>query len=432
VSPSVVGGGAEKVAADLHSSYLGRGIGSWLAVANVNAESPGTVQIPLDARRNPWARALLGAARRPTLARPLTRTLRMAAQPRRFGRVAAGYEDFDFPGTVDLLALPPEVPEVLQLHNLHGSYFDIRALPRLAEQIATVYTLHDTWTLTGHCAYPLECQRWHNGCGACPDLTRYVPLRADRSAENAAVKRSAVGASGLCVVTPSEWLGGMVEESGILGAAGRLEVIPNGVDTSVMHPGDRGAERQRLGLATDRTVVLFAARALAASVYKGFDTLASALGILGEHGQSRELLMIGLGEEGVGSRRGGIEMRFLPFTADPEVIASYYRAADVYVHPARGETFGLAILEAMACGIPVIASDVGGIPELVEDGCTGILVPTDDPTALAEAIAGLIEDSETRRRMAGASTTRATERFTLELQVDRYLALYRELIEERR
>jgi glycosyltransferase involved in cell wall biosynthesis len=438
VSPAAIGGGAEKVALTLHEEYLARGIDSWLPLGNLNADVPQSLRIPNDARRSAWARALLGPARGleahssrasdvPGL---LSRLLRIAAEPRRYARVARGHEDFDFPESAHLLELPPYVPEVVHFHNLHGSYFDVRALPSISSAVPTMLTLHDAWLLTGHCAYPLDCERWRTGCGECPDLSLYVPLRADASADNRRVKRDAVRASRLAIATPSRWLLRMVEESQLIHEHTDVRCIPNGVDTRIFKPADKRAARRELGLPEDARIAVFAAKGLKSSQFKGFGTLSEALALLGERQPgNRHTVFVALGEEAPCQRIGNVELVFSPFVHDPADVARYYQAADLYVHPARAENLPLAIIEAMACGTAVIASDVGGIPELVSAGETGLLFPAADPAALGDALEALLGDELRRGAMGAAAVDRIRARFALDRQADAYLGWYAEMIE---
>jgi glycosyltransferase involved in cell wall biosynthesis len=108
-------------------------------------------------------------------------------------------------------------------------------------------------------------------------------------------------------------------------------------------------------------------------------------------------------------------------------VASVLRRADVLVHPARWEGFGLALLEAMLCSLPVVATRVSSIPEVVADGETGLLVPPDDPEALHAALASLLADSELRRRLGEAGRERARTEFSVERMARRTLAVYKEV-----
>jgi glycosyltransferase involved in cell wall biosynthesis len=439
VSPAARGGGAEKVALTLHEEYLSRGIDSWLALGCRDAEVPNSLQLPDDERRAAWARMLLRpawalerrSARPGDLPGSLSRALRIAAEPRRYARVGRGHEDFDFPASAHLLELPPRGMQVVHLHNLHGSYFDVRALPSISSAVPTVLTMHDAWLLTGHCAYPLECERWRTGCGACPHLDVYVPLRADASADNWRVKRDAARRSRLAVATPSRWLLRMVEDSQLVREHGEARCIPNGVDTRVFTPADKREARRELGLPEDARVAVFAAKGLTSSRFKGFGTLSDALALLGDRHFDGRTVFVALGEEAAPTRLGSVELTFSPFLDDPARVARYYQAADLYVHPALAENLPLAIIEAMACGTAVIASDVGGIPEIVADGETGLLVPAADPAALAGAVEALLADEGRRDAMGAAGVQRVRERFTLERQADAYLGWYAELIEAR-
>jgi glycosyltransferase involved in cell wall biosynthesis len=107
----------------------------------------------------------------------------------------------------------------------------------------------------------------------------------------------------------------------------------------------------------------------------------------------------------------------------PEEMAEWLRAADLYVHPSRADTFPSGVLEALACGTPVVASRVGGIPEQVTDE-TGVLVDPGDPAALAAAIESLLAHPERRARMSRAAAADAQARFGQERQLDAYLSLY--------
>jgi glycosyltransferase involved in cell wall biosynthesis len=437
VNPSAVGGGAEKVALSLHLEYLARGIDSWLALGCDNWGGPQAIQIPNDAHRSPWARALLRPAwafgkrsKRPSdIAGIVSRGMRVVAEPVRYLRVMRGFEDFDSPGTPYIADLPPAKPEILHLHNLHGSYFDVRKLPELSAARPTILTLHDCWSLTGHCAYPLDCEHWKTGCGQCPYLDIYVPIRRDQSAANCRIKRDALAASRLGIATPSRWLMRMAEDAGVVGENIEARVIPNGVDTTVYRPGDKSAAREALGLPQDRHIITFAGRALDESPYKGFSTLADAVRILASRLDAPDVLFLAIGSDAPPEHIGRSELRSLPFTEDSTRVASYYQAADLYVHPARAENMPLAIIEAMACGTPVIASNVGGIPEIIDDGSSGLLFEAGDASALADSVLGLLVDETRRRSFAEASARLVAERLTLRQQVDAYLDWYAELLE---
>lgn len=113
-----------------------------------------------------------------------------------------------------------------------------------------------------------------------------------------------------------------------------------------------------------------------------------------------------------------------------EELVDWYRRASVFVMPSYCETFGISCLEAMAFGLPVVASDATALPEVVEDGVTGILVPSGDSKALAEALTQLLENPDLRRRMGQAGRERVLARFTVDRVADQTLRVYREALSE--
>ncbi len=135
-----------------------------------------------------------------------------------------------------------------------------------------------------------------------------------------------------------------------------------------------------------------------------------------------------LGEGGPPERVDGAEIRFMPYEPDPQAVARFYQAADVYVHAARADNFPLTVLEAMACGLPVVATEVGGIPEQVMDGLTGLLVPPNDSEAMSGAVERLLFDEMLRRTLSTGAAKEAAERFDLSHQAEAYLAWYRDLL----
>jgi glycosyltransferase involved in cell wall biosynthesis len=437
VSTSDVAGGAERSAKNLADAFRARGHESWLAVGQKRTHDPNFFVIPNDAARNavvrtiddvrshnePFIRKLRGLGRAASLARTL-------AEPARALATELGREDFEFPGTAQLLDLPPEMPDVVHLHNLHGGYFDLRVLPELSHRVPTILNVRDGWLMSGHCAFGIDCERWRTGCGDCPDLTLFPAVKRDATAFNWQRKRGILASSRLFVTTPSQWMMDRVRESIIAPAAVETRVIPNGVDTRTFFPGDRAAARAAIGIEPDALVLLVAANGLRSNVWKDYRTLRGALQILGE--QSRNIatpiIVLAVGEDAPPERIGAIELRFVPFQSDSARLADYYRAADIYLHAARVESFGNVLLETRACGTPFVTTATGGIPEQVRDGETGLLVKPGDADAFADAVAKLIGDEALRERLAAAGLQHVLSEFTVDIQAKRFLDWYGEIL----
>ena len=435
VSTADMAGGAEGSAWSLFQAFRARGFSSWLAVGKKLSDDPDVLLIPNDDYRNQWARAwiYIGNMLSPMVGRVrwagrLRSWLRWVGQPGRLLETMRGYEDFNFPGTWQILDLPQERPDIVHCHNLHGGYFDLRVLPTLTRQVPVILDVRDAWLLSGHCAHSFDCERWKTGCGQCPDLRINPAIRRDATSFNWRRKQQIYAQSRFHVSTSSRWLMGKIQQSMLMTGAMDCRVIPNAIDLSVFHPEERQVARTMLGISQQARVLLFVASGARLNMWKDYQTMHTAVARVAEC-LPGPILFIALGEDAPPKRIGEAEIRFIPYQRDRRIVAQYYQASDVYIHAARAEAFGKAITEAMACGVPVVATAVGGIPEQIEDGTTGFLVPQGDASSMAIRIEQLLRDDHLRCGMGVQAAESASRRFGLERQVNDFLGWYEAIIE---
>jgi glycosyltransferase involved in cell wall biosynthesis len=320
-------------------------------------------------------------------------------------------------------------PDIINLHNLHGEYFDLRALSSLSSQVPIFWTLHDTWSITGHCAHFIDCDRWVSGCGDCPDLARTISVKHDKTHENWQLKKAIYSKSYFNVICPSKWLLSQVEKSMMQPVRGY--VIPNGIDLSIFRPGDKKAARHDLGLPQDKFICLFLTTSGAsASSFKDYFTVRKAIDRLFAGNKKNELYFICLGGGQNSATPLNDAIKFVGRVNDPKLVAKYYQSADVFLHAANADTFPTTILESFACGTPVVATSVGGITEQVADGEIGWLVPRGDSLAMAKRVEGLITDRNLCSKMGENAARLAARSYSLERQIDDYLKAYNEAITE--
>lgn len=304
--------------------------------------------------------------------------------------------------------------DVVQLHNLHGSYFSFTALPTLARRRPLVWLLHDQWALTGHVAYPLDCERWRYGCGSCPYLDHYPRLNRDTTALLWRLKRRTYKRTKLTLVVPSRWLEQAVRESPLLGRF-RVERILHGLDVERFRPRPRDEARRRLGLPSDRRLVLFAASDLH-EPRKGLELLRRALLRLDE----RPLLVLA----GEGRPPEGLETRTLGHL-DDDALVDAYAAADVLAVPTLADVLTQTAPEAIACGTPCVAFDRGGVTDVVRHGETGYQAAFGDIDGLARGIAEVLASPD---GFSARCRAFAERELALERQVRDYVRLYEDLV----
>jgi glycosyltransferase involved in cell wall biosynthesis len=223
-----------------------------------------------------------------------------------------------------------------------------------------------------------------------------------------------------------------LEAGGVRGE--RLLTVYSGLDMShVPRKEDGYRRRDRFGIPLDVPLIGTVANLFPR---KGIDVMIRALPLMLAYFPNAHYLIVGAGDPGYeGTLRSLVETLGLGgavhFVGFQEEVYSCLAAMDVYVHPALMEGFGIAILEAMAMGKPVVASRVGGIPEVVRDGLTGLLVSPGNPEALALALVRLLQDPNSRQGMGRAGKQRVEEHFTLEHTMSTLQGLYAQLLSTR-
>ncbi|RJK98349.1 D-inositol-3-phosphate glycosyltransferase [Vallicoccus soli] len=220
----------------------------------------------------------------------------------------------------------------------------------------------------------------------------------------------------------------------------RVAVVPPGVDLELFRPGDRAAARARLGVRPDAAVLLFVGRV---QPLKAPDVLvrAAARLVADDPALRRRLQVVVLGgPSGSGTERpraleelarseGVADVVTLAPPVPRPVLADWYRAADVSVVPSYSESFGLVAVEAQACGTPVVASRVGGLPVAVRDGVSGLLVDGHDPDDYARVLRRLLDEPRLRQRLSLGAVEHAA-RHGWDATADGVLAAYRGALDD--
>jgi glycosyltransferase involved in cell wall biosynthesis len=317
--------------------------------------------------------------------------------------------------------------DVVHLHTV-ADWFDVpRWLETLPRRIGVVISVHDMWHVTGGCFLYRGCDRYAkqiHPCDACPILR----WPANRFLAKAAYSRKlrTYPNCGARMVANSQWLAEIAARSPIAKACGGVRVISPGIDTTVFKPQGKKLCREHLGLPTNAFVILTGGASLT-DTNKNVPWLLEQLSHLPD---LSGIIILAFGEGTVRVAQG-LNVRFTGGIRERRDLARLLAASDVFVSASLMETYGLTLVEAMACGTPVVAFRVGGIPEAAPDGQAAILCPPQDTATLIEAIVKLRDSPQLRDSLGRFAYETAHTRNAASSFAEAFAQLYRECISSR-
>jgi glycosyltransferase involved in cell wall biosynthesis len=302
-------------------------------------------------------------------------------------KVRTGYQFASEPWLAHPIAHHPwlQWADVINIHWVQHGFLGIHEWAQLgALGKPVIWHLHDFRPFTGGCHYPGNCRNYLQTCGRCPALRS--SSADDESAGQWQQQSIVFQRYPMVLAGASAWITREAQRSG-LGAWVRTVHMPNPMDTGQYSPGPRAVSRAALGLPQDVPLLLFASMN-AADERKGFRQLIEALNHLSRSNPRVELIVVGKSKP---EWAQSLPCRaHLLGSLSPDRMIDAYRAADVFVLPSLEDNLPNTVLESMACGTPVAAFRIGGIPEMVQDPDNGALAQAGDGADLARAIAALI------------------------------------------
>src|SRR5216117_1349395 len=323
------------------------------------------------------------------------------------------------------LLLPPGPEQLADIDVVHlhtvADWFDVPTwLESLPRHIGVVISLHDMWHVSGGCFLYRGCDRYANqrhACDSCPILR----WPADRFMARAAHSRKlrAYRNCGARMVANSHWLAEIAGQSPIAKACGEVRVVPPGINTTIFKPQEKNLCRKYLDLPADAFVIVTGGASLT-DENKNVPWLLEQLSHLPDL-DGIIVLAFGEGAVPVPDR---LNVRFTGGIRDRRDLARLLAAADVFISASLMETYGLTLVEAMACGTPVAAFRVGGIPEAAPDGQVAILCPPQDAAAMIEAITKLRDSPRLRERLGHVAHRTAHNRNSASSFSNRFAQLY--------
>jgi len=403
--------GAAIAARRLHDSLVDGGVPStfFYRYNNGQVQNPTYIKFPSLQSRN-----LRG--------RVINRLIRLYSQVLKFRR-PPGFDPFRIARLDGSTPYQPELESsIIHLHFIADMLDYASFFGSLPEGLPIVWTLHDMNPITGGCHYSWGCEQFKASCGNCPQLNSLRnPL--DLSRINILCKNLALNRTRIHFVANSRWLEQQARESAMARFGASFQTIHCGVDVDSFRPLDRALCRKKLGIGLQKRVLCFGAESMT-DPRKGIRGFLAALRLMKPR---EDVALLSFGSGSISQDEVPFQYRHLGRLNSATELAEAYSASDLFVIPSIHEAFGQTSLEAMSCGIPVVGFSVGGIPDMIKPNHTGQLVEPGHTAGLARAISDLLLNEEHRTRMGRNARSLAVENFSLTLQRDRYLQLYRHL-----
>lgn len=278
--------------------------------------------------------------------------------------------------------------DIIHLNWINQGMLSLKDIKKVLDSgKPVVWTMHDIWPATALCHITLDCRKYLRGCAKCPllpkvtlcgDLARKIWLKKKRILQDK---------NNICFVACSKWLAGEAGRSMLL-TGQKVESIPNPIDTRVFYPGDKEAARRLAQLPQGKRLICFVAQRVS-NVNKGMSYLIEACDMLAEqHPDMLEdtgIVIMG-GDAGDFADRFKFPVYPLGYISDTQKTAIVYNAVDVFVTSSLSENLPNTIMEAMACGVPCVGFNVGGIPEMIDHGKNGYVAAYRNAADLARGI----------------------------------------------
>ncbi|WP_341791062.1 glycosyltransferase family 4 protein [Rickettsia endosymbiont of Gonocerus acuteangulatus] len=319
----------------------------------------------------------------------------------------------------------PEFQEadLIHLHIIHSGFFSIRHLPKITGLKPTVWTLHDPWAMTGRCIYPMGCSGWEKNCGICPDLKTPFEMRRDNSKFLFNYKRRVYKKSNFNLIVASKWMQNMVDTSPLFDKKVKVHHLPFGLDLKFFSPDHTKKARERFNISDDKIVICFRSED---TTFKGYRYIMDALERLET---TKPICLLTVGRHNLLERfRGRFEIIEHGWTNDDVLLRDVLAASDIFLMPSVAEAFGVMVIEAMACGKPVIVFDGTSLPEVTFAPDIGISVPMRDSNALTNAIKRLVDNSEERLERGSKGRKAAELHYDQDMHVKNLVDIYKKVL----
>ena len=296
----------------------------------------------------------------------------------------------------DITSIPEfQEADIIHLHWINQGMLSLNDIQKILQSgKPVVWTMHDMWPCTGICHHARECDKYHQECHHCPYIYKGGGKK-DLSHQVFKKKKEIYQLAPVTFVTCSQWLKERASQSALLNGHTIVD-IPNPINTSLFKPQNVMAARNKMGLPTDKKLILFGSVKVT-DKRKGIDYFVESCKLLAErHPELKEELGVVVYGKNSEQLKPLIPFQVFPldFISNDKDLVNVYNAVDLYVTPSLEENLPTTIMEAMACGVPCVGFNVGGIPEMIDHLHNGYVAEYKSAEDLANGVIWTLNESE--------------------------------------
>ncbi len=317
--------------------------------------------------------------------------------------------------------------DIINFHWINGGFFSLDTLLKLKQlDKPIVWTFHDMWAFTGGCHYTGGCEYFATECKQCPNLKK--GSNKDFSNVFFNRKRELFREYNVNIVTSSVWLANETKRSVLLGDKNTV-TIPTTVNPEIFEFYDKNESRKLLGLKPDKTYILFGTMTLS-DKRKGLHYLVRSLKKLKNFlANSLDVELIVFGAEKNTSFDGlPFKINSMGRVSDLDKLARLYNAADVFIAPSLEDNLPNTVMESLSCGTPVVAFEIGGMPDMIEHKQNGYLAKIESVDDLTDGILWVLNDRERLQFLRTRARKKILKEFTDEVVAQKYIDFYKTIL----
>lgn len=287
--------------------------------------------------------------------------------------------------------------DIIILHWINSYTISLKSIEKILKTGKPIYWfMHDMWPITGGCHHAFNCSKYKEHCSRCEMANNHAGSQHNKDLsffQFAEKLKRFVSYKNLKFITPSQWLADRVKESALFRNY-EVMVARNVLDTDIFKFTDKHKARKRLGLPSDRKLILFGADNIS-SPYKGWQLLRNALS---QPITGTDAVIYGVAPPDL-QNQIGLKLHIMGHINNTSQLVDLYSACDVFVAPSLADNYPNVLIEAMACGLPCIGTNVGGIPEIVHNYINGLLISTDYSEKLRDSIIFILNNNNTFNKL---------------------------------